>query len=357
MKKVNNPNRRQEELLRYLTAHGEVSTQNILTEFQIAKSTLSEDIKYLRSKGYPITGRHGFLSLKQDENAGIVSYYEKLSPKTIRKWIILYNANLYYNEDERYLYTLTDLYNFCNTMYLNLAPRKKAMSEQVFFEDVRELIADGYLKYSAATEKELETFKYYKNEQREIVIPVKMHVPVILDRQTAHLLYSYSESDIDSLIFSDMKQRLKKLWPDISEVPLYSPEKIYTKPVPDVLHTFMKTAYQTKCIHITCRTEHTDNPVSYKNFETAMIVFFAEQREYFLFGKNGYEFCLLPFTQITKLHEGELPNTIYDTPLHEKTKWLSHDFASDHDKEKQKWKKRYEEVFQSEYGEKIDECI
>ena len=359
--KKNNPNARQENILKYLSEHGEVSTSEITKHFTIAKSTLSEDIKYLKSKGYPIVRRHGFLSLMQDENRESSPYYEKLCPEVIRKWIILYNANIYYRESEYSSYTVADLYNSCHAMYSHLSPQKEAMSEQVFFKDVRELLKDGYLKYSSETVSALEDFEYLKRSERELAAPMPLHTPIIFDRQTAHDFHLYLESELNSLLFYNLKERLKKQWPDIPANHVYSADNLFIRPLPEILNVFMRTSYKTNCLDITCLSDDHSQKLFYKDFETVMIMFFADHRKYYLLGKGLLEGCekkdiyFLPFSQITDLRERCSPNTRYKDPTIQSIfQFLGKPELGRSSKERLLLKKRYEESFLEEYGEKIN---
>ena len=369
MKIKNNPNKRQADILAYLNQHTEVTRKAILNYFKdikknkIAKSTLSEDIKFLKSKGYPIVTRYGYISLEKQETGDVIPYYEKLCPAIIRKWIILYNLIRDYAPcvGTPYGLPLTDLYTACRDMYARLTPAANAMSSQVFFKDVRELIKNGDIKYSEHTPNAC-----VKNADKQLVPSEGLLYFADIDKNTAFLLYDCLEKEVSTALFADLKDLLKKHWPEIKDSYVDAREKyIYIERIPpterNMFEHIRQLSYQTNCLNITCCSEDNINrPILYKDFETVAIIYSKDVNHLFLLGRSIADTTdtkkeyLLPFSQIIKVQESDVKNTIHaNADILEPYKTRVHNTSPHLDR----WKKRYKEVFRSEYKENIDDCL
>lgn len=371
MKTKNNPNQRQENIIRYLNEHDEVTTEEIKTLFKIAKSTLSEDIKFLRSKGYPIVTKYGYISLEKQGDNDAIPYYEKLCPSIIRKWIIMHTINLFFDpmEDPP---NLLSLYDQCKAMYSALTPMDNAMSQQVFHKDIKELIQDGYLEYNESTRELLRYYKCINNREKALLPTNKTPKVAVLDQATAYSLFYFLENETASVLFADLKKRLLKHWPKISPSLLYDEKNIYPLAIPDILEHFLRSSYQTNCLDITCQSDgKKPQNTLYKGFETAEVIYDIEKRKFYIYGRcitDGSaekDYFLLPLERITNLRE--------TTEQYDKRRIYQWNYSSMFDaspdstlnadmpqiahQEKQKWQKRYEEAFQLEYKENINECL
>lgn len=379
MKTKNDPEKRQSAIIEYLNKHGKVTTDEIRgiiateenPDKRIPKSTLSEDIKYLKSKGYPIVTSYGYISLDKQETNEEIDYYEKLTPSIIRKWIILYNAVSCYNcyidiyEYEKSL-VLANLYSACKYTYKHLTGSDDAMSDQMFFRDVRELVRDGYIEYSEETKEEMESDRFHPNDAKDIFIPKDFMYFAEINKDTAFEYYtSFMDTGLVNLFLGDTKEYMKKRWPGINNAANDVWRRYYyLKPIPqaaiDMLKRIKALPYKSKALDITCRSKDGKNTTFYKDFESLSIVYSRERKRLFLCGtcavdadkeKKGF---LLPLERIDDVQESATDNTDGNTVRYSDT----YESAEENDKpDVQKWKNRYEEVYCKEFEEDINESI
>lgn len=317
MKIKNNPNKRQEHIIKYLNEHGEVTTEEIKTRFKIAKSTLSEDIKFLRSIGYPIVSRYGYISLQKSPDTANIPYYEKLCPALIRKWIICYVAvnlyNPYFPSNE--LNNLEELEHLCNKFYKLLSPNTTAMSTYVFHKDIKALMAEGFLEYDRYTIRLLQRDKFLKNSLKNIFYKAKAPRMSCLNLKYCQYLLSLLENDTDALLFSDFVKRLRTFFPKLKSSQMYSEENFYTTTTPDQVDKFYKLPFKSKCLNITClNKEEADRPITYKEFETGAMIYSMDKMRFYLLGKaSNQNYHLIPMDSVTDIQETDEENTLYNS--------------------------------------------
>lgn len=360
MKIKNNPNQRQENIIQYLNEHGEVTTEEIKNRFNVAKSTLSEDIKFLRSKGYPIITRYGYISLEKQEDNSAITYYEKFSPSIIRKWLILYAINIFFHSESEPP-NLPSLYEKCDLLYSTVCQSKKSLSKQVFHKDINELIKDKYLDYTDDTKESLSQDKFLKYRERELFPTEKAPKVLVLDQPTAYALFYFLENELATTMFSDLKNRLLKHWPNIKPTLAYSNENFYTTPIPDMLENFMELPYKTNCVDITYQPAKEEKNILYKDFETYTIIYTIKENNFYILGSDTSEegdeknYFLIPVENIVKLQASSKRNTIYKKYYGYADEVLQ--TSLNINQEKPKLKKRYEAAFEAEYKENINECF
>lgn len=379
MKTKNNPEKRQSAIIEYLNKHGKVTTDEIRgilateenPDKRIPKSTLSEDIKYLKSKGYPIVTSYGYISLDKQETNEEIDYCEKLSPSIIRKWIILYNAVSSYNyyidmyESEKSL-VLANLYNACKYTYEQLTGSEDAMSDQMFFRDVRELIRDGYIEYEEWTKIKMKQNSSYPNEVKKIFIPKDFMYFAEINKDTAFEYYTrFMGTELVNVFLGDTKEYLKKRWPGINNTTHDVRRRYYyLKPIPqaamDMLKRIKALLYKSKALDVTCRSKDGKNTTFYKDFESLYIVYSRERKRLFLRGTCAVDadkekkVFLLPLERIDDVQESATDNTDGKTVRYSDT----YESANENDNpDVQKWKNRYEEVYCKEFEEDINESI
>lgn len=236
MKKTNNPNKRQAAIIKYLSENGKVTTdeiRRILINDEnygkiIPKSTLSEDINFLRSIGYPIVTSYGYISLDKQETDNEVVYHEKLCQSVIRKWIILYNTIFGYSSDEcdySHLITKTELKSSCS-----------AISRSQFYKDLKALKKEGYIDY----DDEMKRSPYRKNEgyididddddetkHSPPVFPCGDFLRFVnIDKRKASKMYKLLNNEIGIVFFKELKELLEKYWPEICSSDEFVPGKM-----------------------------------------------------------------------------------------------------------------------------------
>lgn len=321
MKIKNNPHQRQENIIKYLNQHDEVTTNDIREAFHIAKSTLSEDIKYLRSKGYPIMSRYGYISLEKGSNTAPISYYEKLSPEVIRKWVICFAAANMYNPYTRNneMHSLADLENLCKRFYELLSPETTAMSTHVFRKDIISLISEGYLEYSKETIDKLANKDFLRKNRKDIVPTSKVSILSIIKPNDINEFLESLNDITKPIPIAGLIQHLKLLCPAFNNSQISLDESLY-KTIPNLVSHFYKTNFKSKSLDITClNVEDNCNPISYNAFETGSILYSAEKRNYYLLGMafldkstdKGYH--LIPIDYITHIKETTVENSIFNS--------------------------------------------
>ncbi len=357
MKTKNNPSKRQENIINYLNSHDEVTTEEIKKEFNIAKSTLSEDIKYLRSKGYPIKTRYGYISLEKNEENPPIQYYEKLTPEIIRKWIILFIANTFTNPITSYEDTIPqeELYTFCHNIYSILSPKKEAMSAQVFHKDLRELIRENYITYTTLTEQSLYENKYMKNSERELYATDKSPKMILVNEKAAPIIYDYLENETGAYVFADLKKILKQAFPKQIKVSRYSEKNGYHNIVPDNLESlliYFEYNFYDFDFDIKCK-------VTFKNFKFHAFIYIERLNKIYILGKayiensignnaQEKETCIIPVESITSIQKNKCTQREFYGYTDDLLKELNlspkkEEPASLTEAEKIKLKRRYEE--------------
>lgn len=293
---------RHSALIKYLNAHTLVKTSDLLSELNIKKSTLSEDLKELKEKDYPInTSVHGYVSI--EKNYDSLDYYGIVSKKDIRKWLLLYAFNLAIATDGGPIST-SDIFNYIERIQNNYPGKSLSLSKQVLYEDINELYNDGYLTMP----KHMDDSLFHEKTFHTTTLTPRM---LIISEKAATRFLKYLSTEPDNILYQDMKSRIYEAFPNIKA----SKETFIQSSAIKFISDFIQTKYKHKCLNI--KYQAGNKPFTHYNFETGLIMYSAEKNRFFILGrcdaykKEGKTYKLLRADKIIKVTETEVTNNLF----------------------------------------------
>lgn len=300
---------RHSKIIEYLNNNGEISTAEFIRILGVKKSTFSEDITELKSKGYPLnTSHHGFISLSEKKDNDEMVYFENISKDTIRKWLLLYTFNIIIATNggpastDVIRETLLKIYGNINNSL--------TFSEYNFNKDIRELLSEGYLRHPTDYKEELFKSKEYHttfNTPRMIIVTKK----------SVHRLITYLETEPDNIIYSELKKRISALYAGQNQ-PSVEGAETNTIPAIKYIDIFLRSPYETNQLNIKYKTAK--NNISIQNFETGLIMYSSEKNRFYILGEcDGYKkpgrvTRLIRADKITSISESSAQNKLYMSP-------------------------------------------
>ena len=279
-------NKRQINIIQYLNEHQKVATKEIMTELKITKSTFSDDIKYLKSKGYPIERERNYIWLDKTKTIYPVMP-EDLSLPIIRKWIILYAINYYTtctNAGEIEI-SKQIIHDICSDIYSFFSFGKNKISKDTTLDsigtDLDELETDGYL-CCLKDSPEYST----KNNEKRYAITKKIPRLLFFKKESALSLHILLEEEPYKTIYQNLKTQLQRLFPYNISKGSATKQQYLTSPL-DTLSLLTSYPYETNCLNITCRFgKDNDNHILYRKFETGIILYSSETNQFYVLGKG-----------------------------------------------------------------------
>ena len=272
---MNKKELRYKTLLQYLQTHKNVKSQDLLEELGIKKSSLSEDIKILKDKGYPIdTSKHGYVSLKAVINDIDISYNEEITPAIIRKWLILYAINILTEARKEPTYKkiynkLVDLYNI-NKVNINY------IKKYMLGKDIRFLVDDSYIKCCDEYIGKFEEKTYKSAFKSTYISRLQKHKASKIIKELKYLP--------ESILYTDLKKKIYTLFPNTTtgESSTSCTNNLTTalKSVTDII----QSNYEEVCLSFTYLNKKNKNQIAY--FETGAIIYSYDKNRFYLLGRQ-----------------------------------------------------------------------